>query len=60
MRFRNLLTFEKGDQIMGEYFKIVYSFNNALGNFVIMHIKIEFKEKYGFYKYKQYVFKYYF
>ena len=50
MRLRNLLTFEKGDQIIDAYYKIglqyiLYAFNNALGDFVVMHLKIEFREK---------------
>ena len=28
---------------------ILYAFNNALGDFVVMHLKIEFKEKYVFF-----------
>ena len=32
---------------MDEYSKIIYAFNNALGNFVVMHLHIEFKEKYA-------------
>ena len=45
-----LLTFEKGDQIMDAYSKIglqyiLYAFNNALGDFVIIYLKIEYKEK---------------
>ena len=50
MRLRNLLTFEKDDHIMDAYSKIglqyiLYAFNNALGDFVVMHLKIEFREK---------------
>ena len=61
MRLRNLLTFEKGDQIMDAYSKIglqyiLYAFNNALGDFVVMHLKIELKKNKLFYKYNQYVY----
>ena len=50
MRLRNLLIYEKGEHIMDAYSKIglqymLYAFNNVLGDFVVMYLQIELKEK---------------